>query len=169
MICMRAIKDRIARPVYQLEIISVSLYTRTVYQPGKSSVRDLQSPHDSSVGQSQRGVQSGHLSICQQAQDVCMDAIHKSMLGAYKSQIKAVQSCTNSYLQQLISTSTDSQGTAQQIEASQPSPATAITVETPWNSNPKAHNTHRTLCQISPEIFANQQLHALFHKSFYSL
>ncbi|KZV50838.1 hypothetical protein F511_20992 [Dorcoceras hygrometricum] len=32
-------------------------------------------------------------------------------------------------------TSTDSQGTAQPIEASQPSPATAITVETPWNSN----------------------------------
>ncbi|KZV41250.1 hypothetical protein F511_42035 [Dorcoceras hygrometricum] len=41
---MRAIKDRIARPVYQLTIISVSLYTRTVYQPGKSSIRDLQSP-----------------------------------------------------------------------------------------------------------------------------
>ncbi|KZV55822.1 putative receptor-like protein kinase [Dorcoceras hygrometricum] len=49
--CMRAIKDRIARPVYQLEIISISLYTRTVYQSGKSSVRDLQSPsaHHSSV------------------------------------------------------------------------------------------------------------------------
>ncbi|KZV13756.1 hypothetical protein F511_45083 [Dorcoceras hygrometricum] len=49
--CMRAIKDRIARPVYQLAIISVSLYTRTVYQPGKSLVRDLQSPsaHHSSV------------------------------------------------------------------------------------------------------------------------
>ncbi|KZV28698.1 hypothetical protein F511_18444 [Dorcoceras hygrometricum] len=49
--CMRAIKDRIARPVYQLAIISVSLYTRTVYQPGKSSVRDLRSPlaHHSSV------------------------------------------------------------------------------------------------------------------------
>ncbi|KZV25172.1 hypothetical protein F511_41394 [Dorcoceras hygrometricum] len=49
--CMRAIKDRIARPVYQLAIISISLYTRTVYQPGKSSVRDLRSPsaHHSSV------------------------------------------------------------------------------------------------------------------------
>ncbi|KZV56696.1 hypothetical protein F511_40271 [Dorcoceras hygrometricum] len=49
--CMRAIKDRIARPVYQMAIISVSLYTRTVYRPGKSSVRDLQSPsaHHSSV------------------------------------------------------------------------------------------------------------------------
>ncbi|KZV52767.1 hypothetical protein F511_41837 [Dorcoceras hygrometricum] len=49
--CMRAIKDRIAIPVYQLAILSVSLYTRTVYQPGKSSVRDLQSPsaHHSSV------------------------------------------------------------------------------------------------------------------------
>ncbi|KZV24062.1 KH domain-containing protein-like [Dorcoceras hygrometricum] len=80
--CMRAIKDRIARPVYQLanhhnqplyphdvstgEIIGTThlsashnvainqvinqsirlniLYTRTMYQPGKSSVRDLQSP-----------------------------------------------------------------------------------------------------------------------------
>ncbi|KZV42394.1 hypothetical protein F511_25825 [Dorcoceras hygrometricum] len=75
--CMRAIKDRIARPVYQLEIISIILYTRTVYQPGKSSVRDLRSPsahhslvvglfrHNSSVGQSQRGFQSGHQSICQ--------------------------------------------------------------------------------------------------------
>ncbi|KZV22844.1 hypothetical protein F511_19436 [Dorcoceras hygrometricum] len=42
--CMRAIKDRIAKPVYQLEIISISLHTRTVYQPGKSSVRDLRSP-----------------------------------------------------------------------------------------------------------------------------
>ncbi|KZV41869.1 hypothetical protein F511_16813 [Dorcoceras hygrometricum] len=49
--CMRAIKDRIARPVYQLAIISISLYTRTVYQPGKSSVRDLRSPsaHHNSV------------------------------------------------------------------------------------------------------------------------
>ncbi|KZV20686.1 hypothetical protein F511_09663 [Dorcoceras hygrometricum] len=45
------IKDRIARPVYQLAINSISLYTRTVYQPGKSSVRDLRSPsaHHSSV------------------------------------------------------------------------------------------------------------------------
>ncbi|KZV25797.1 hypothetical protein F511_31695 [Dorcoceras hygrometricum] len=44
-------KDRIVRPVYQLAIISVSLYARTMYQPGKSSVRDLQSPsaHHSSV------------------------------------------------------------------------------------------------------------------------
>ncbi|KZV55821.1 hypothetical protein F511_20886 [Dorcoceras hygrometricum] len=49
--CMRDIKERIARPVYQLAIISISLYTRTVYQPGKSSVRDLHSPsaHHSSV------------------------------------------------------------------------------------------------------------------------
>ncbi|KZV24132.1 hypothetical protein F511_40976 [Dorcoceras hygrometricum] len=49
--CMRAIKDRIARPVYQLAIISVSFYTHMVYQPGKSSVRDLRSPlsHHSSV------------------------------------------------------------------------------------------------------------------------
>ncbi|KZV43028.1 putative pectinesterase/pectinesterase inhibitor 33-like [Dorcoceras hygrometricum] len=51
------------------------------------------------------------------------------------SSIKAVQGFSNSYLQQLISTSTDSQVTAQTIEASQSSSATAITVETPWNSN----------------------------------
>ncbi|KZV55237.1 hypothetical protein F511_26644 [Dorcoceras hygrometricum] len=52
--CMKAIKDRIARPVYQLAIISVSLYTRMVYQPRKSSARDLQSPsaHHSSVSTS---------------------------------------------------------------------------------------------------------------------
>ncbi|KZV44251.1 hypothetical protein F511_43005 [Dorcoceras hygrometricum] len=91
--CMRAIKDRIARPVYQLaNHLSRDSIPRTVYQPRKSSVRDLQSPsahhssvvfrhnqsvghhsddsvglfrHDTSVGQSQRGSQSGHKSICQ--------------------------------------------------------------------------------------------------------
>ncbi|KZV40357.1 hypothetical protein F511_01679 [Dorcoceras hygrometricum] len=91
--CMRAIKDRISRPVYQLaNHLSPASIPRTVYQPGKSSVRDLQSPsahhssvvfrhnqsvghhsddsvgifrHDASVGQSQRGSQSGHQSICQ--------------------------------------------------------------------------------------------------------
>ncbi|KZV19292.1 flavonol sulfotransferase-like [Dorcoceras hygrometricum] len=85
--CMRAIKGRIARPVNQLENhLNRASIPRTVYQPGKSSVRDLQSPsahhssvvfrhnqsvghhsddsiglfrHDTSVGQSQRGSQSG--------------------------------------------------------------------------------------------------------------
>ncbi|KZV56637.1 hypothetical protein F511_02136 [Dorcoceras hygrometricum] len=50
--CMRAIKDRIARPVYQLaNHLSRASIPHTVYQPGKSSVRDLQSPssHHSSV------------------------------------------------------------------------------------------------------------------------
>ncbi|KZV34327.1 hypothetical protein F511_35504 [Dorcoceras hygrometricum] len=50
--CMRAIKDRIARPVYQLENhLRQASIPHTVYQPGKSSVRDLQSPsaHHSSV------------------------------------------------------------------------------------------------------------------------
>ncbi|KZV19192.1 hypothetical protein F511_38994 [Dorcoceras hygrometricum] len=84
--CLRAIKDRIARPVYQLaNHFSRASIPCTVYQPGKSSVRDLQSPsahhssvvfrhnqsvghhyddsvglfrHDTSVGQSQRGSQS---------------------------------------------------------------------------------------------------------------
>ncbi|KZV33412.1 scarecrow-like protein 14 [Dorcoceras hygrometricum] len=64
--CMRAIKDRRARPVYQLE----NHHNQPLY------------PH---------GVSTGEI--------------------------------------------IDSQGTAQPIEASQPSPATAITVETPWNSN----------------------------------
>ncbi|KZV19911.1 hypothetical protein F511_29502 [Dorcoceras hygrometricum] len=64
--CMRAIKDRIARPVYQLE--------NHINQPLHA-----------------HGVSTGEI--------------------------------------------IDSQGTAQPIEAIQPSPATAITVETPWNSN----------------------------------
>ncbi|KZV43768.1 hypothetical protein F511_11222 [Dorcoceras hygrometricum] len=99
--CMRAIKDRIARPVYQLAIISIEpLYHAQQVSRWKSSVRDLQDPsahhssvvfrhdksvghhsddsvahfrHDKSVGQSQRGSQLGHQSICQ-AQYVCMNA-----------------------------------------------------------------------------------------------
>ncbi|KZV23054.1 putative leucine-rich repeat receptor-like protein kinase [Dorcoceras hygrometricum] len=91
--CMRAIKDRIARPVYQLAIISIEpLYHAQQVSRWKSSVRDLQDPsahhssvvfrhdksighhsddsvvlfrNDKSVGQSQRGSQSGHQSICQ--------------------------------------------------------------------------------------------------------
>ncbi|KZV26234.1 myosin-6 [Dorcoceras hygrometricum] len=50
--CMRAIKDRIARPTYQLtNHLSRASIPRTVYQPRKSSIRDLQSPsaHHSSV------------------------------------------------------------------------------------------------------------------------
>ncbi|KZV19935.1 anthraniloyl-CoA:methanol acyltransferase-like [Dorcoceras hygrometricum] len=86
--CMRAIKGRIARPVNQLAIhLSRASIPCTVYQPGKSSIRDLQSPsahhssvvfrhnqsvghhsddsvglfrHNSSVGQSQRGSQIRH-------------------------------------------------------------------------------------------------------------
>ncbi|KZV56807.1 hypothetical protein F511_37177 [Dorcoceras hygrometricum] len=82
---MRAIKGRIARPVNQLvNHLSQASIPRTVYQPGKSSVWDLQSSsahhssmvfrhnqsvghhfddsvglfrHNSSVGQSQRGSQ----------------------------------------------------------------------------------------------------------------
>ncbi|KZV23567.1 hypothetical protein F511_05121 [Dorcoceras hygrometricum] len=98
--CMRAIKDRIARPVYQLEIISIEPpYHAQQVSRSKSSVRDLQDPtahrsmvfrhdksvdhhfddsvglfrHDKSVVQSQRVSQSGHQSICQ-AQYVCMNA-----------------------------------------------------------------------------------------------
>ncbi|KZV51463.1 hypothetical protein F511_06931 [Dorcoceras hygrometricum] len=84
--CMRAIKDRIARPVYQLAIISIEpLYHAQQVSRWKSSVRDLQDPsahhssmvfrhdksvchhsddrfglfrHEKSVGQSQRDSQS---------------------------------------------------------------------------------------------------------------
>ncbi|KZV25344.1 hypothetical protein F511_26262 [Dorcoceras hygrometricum] len=91
--CMRAIKGWIARPVNQLaNHLNRASISCTVYQPRKSSVRDLQSPsahhssvvfrhnqsvghhsddsvglfrHNSSVGQSQRGSQSGRQSICQ--------------------------------------------------------------------------------------------------------
>ncbi|KZV15755.1 myosin-15-like [Dorcoceras hygrometricum] len=59
--CMRAIKDRIARPVYKLENQSVEpLYHAQQVSRWKSSVRDLQDPsahhssvvfrHDKSVG-----------------------------------------------------------------------------------------------------------------------
>ncbi|KZV18207.1 hypothetical protein F511_20156 [Dorcoceras hygrometricum] len=86
--CMRAIKDRIARPVYQLAIISIeTLYHAQQVSRWKSSVRDLQDSsahhssvvfrhdksvghhsddsvglfrHDKSVGQSQRGSQSAY-------------------------------------------------------------------------------------------------------------
>ncbi|KZT76359.1 hypothetical protein F511_46615 [Dorcoceras hygrometricum] len=50
--CMRAIKDRIARPVYQLAIISVKpLYHAQPISQWKSSVRDHRGPsaHHSSV------------------------------------------------------------------------------------------------------------------------
>ncbi|KZV44759.1 hypothetical protein F511_37457 [Dorcoceras hygrometricum] len=91
--CMRAIKDRIARPASQLAIISIDpLYHAQRVSRWKSSVRDLQGPsahhssvvfrhdksvghhyddsvglfrHGKSVGQSQRGSQSGRQSICQ--------------------------------------------------------------------------------------------------------
>ncbi|KZV55054.1 hypothetical protein F511_11822 [Dorcoceras hygrometricum] len=89
--CMRAIKGRIARPVNQLaNHLSRASIPCTVYQPGKSSVRDLQSPsshhssvvfrhnqsvghhsddsvglfrHDRSVGQSQRGSKSAMFTL----------------------------------------------------------------------------------------------------------
>ncbi|KZV31125.1 protein O-linked-mannose beta-1,4-N-acetylglucosaminyltransferase 2-like [Dorcoceras hygrometricum] len=100
--CMRAIKDRIARPVYQLENhLSQPLYPHDV-----STMEIIGTTHQST---------SHNVAFNQPEIYAC-------------SSIKAVQSCSNSYLQQQISTSTDSQGTAQPIEASQPSPATAITV-----------------------------------------
>ncbi|KZV23847.1 hypothetical protein F511_30718 [Dorcoceras hygrometricum] len=110
--CMRAIKDRIARPASRLAIISVEpLYHAQQVSRWKSSVRDLQGPsshhrsvvfrheksvghhsddsvglfrHDKSVGQSQRGSQSGHQSIYQ-AQYVCMYANQTSMHNAYNN------------------------------------------------------------------------------------
>ncbi|KZV17656.1 hypothetical protein F511_33658 [Dorcoceras hygrometricum] len=91
--CMRAIKDRIARPASPVAIITIEpLYHAQQVSRWKSSVRDLQDPsahhssvvfrhdksvghhsddsvglfrHDKSVGPSQRDSQSGHQSICQ--------------------------------------------------------------------------------------------------------
>ncbi|KZV57250.1 hypothetical protein F511_36694 [Dorcoceras hygrometricum] len=60
--CMRAIKDRIARPVYQLAIISSASIPARCINRGNHW-------HNSSVVQSQRGFQSGHQSIVNQAQD----------------------------------------------------------------------------------------------------
>ncbi|KZV36553.1 hypothetical protein F511_44052 [Dorcoceras hygrometricum] len=102
--CMRAINDRTARLVYQLANQSVEpLYHTQQVSRWKSSVRDLQDPsahhssvvfrhdksvdhhsddsvglfrHEKSVGQPQRGSQSGHQSICQ-AQYVCMNSNSK--------------------------------------------------------------------------------------------
>ncbi|KZV53107.1 hypothetical protein F511_05683 [Dorcoceras hygrometricum] len=112
--CIRSIKDWIARPVYQLaNHLSQPLY-----------------PHGVSTGEiidSQGTAQPIEASQPSPATAITVETPWNSNL--YQ------ESCSNSYLQQLISTSTDSQGTAQPIEASQPSPATAITVETPWNSN----------------------------------
>ncbi|KZV17944.1 exostosin-like glycosyltransferase [Dorcoceras hygrometricum] len=48
----------------------------------------------------------------------------------YQDLIRLIQ-----YLEKFENSNSYSQGTAQPIEASQPSPATEITVETPWNSN----------------------------------
>ncbi|KZV22843.1 hypothetical protein F511_19435 [Dorcoceras hygrometricum] len=47
--CMRAIKDRIAKLVYQLAIISISLHTHTVYQPGnhRSMIFGARTTHQS--------------------------------------------------------------------------------------------------------------------------
>ncbi|KZV34465.1 hypothetical protein F511_23008 [Dorcoceras hygrometricum] len=115
--CMRAIKDRIARPVNQLaNHLSRASIPRTVYQLGKSSVRDLQSPsahhssvvfrhnksfdhhsddsvglfrHNSSVGQSQHGSQiksSINLSI-RLKMYACMP-IQYSMHNAYNLYVK---------------------------------------------------------------------------------
>ncbi|KZV56114.1 TMV resistance protein N-like [Dorcoceras hygrometricum] len=56
--CMRLSKNRIARPVYQLAIQIKPPYHAQPISRWKSSVRDHRGPHDSSVGQSQRGTQS---------------------------------------------------------------------------------------------------------------
>ncbi|KZV25570.1 hypothetical protein F511_31154 [Dorcoceras hygrometricum] len=54
--CMRAIKDRIARPVYQL----AHHLSQPLYPHGVSTGEIIGRPHNSSVGQSQRGFRSGH-------------------------------------------------------------------------------------------------------------
>ncbi|KZV46611.1 hypothetical protein F511_39012 [Dorcoceras hygrometricum] len=117
--CMRAIKDRIARPASQLAIKSIEpLYHAQQVSRWKSSVRDLQDPsahhssvvfrheksvghhsddsiglfrHNKSVGQSQHGSQSGHQSICQ-AQ---YDSINFTNCNTYKHRIHISRSITS--------------------------------------------------------------------------
>ncbi|KZV51436.1 hypothetical protein F511_20816 [Dorcoceras hygrometricum] len=49
--CMEAIKDQIARPVYQLENhLSRASIPRTINQSGKSSVRDIPARQPSQLG-----------------------------------------------------------------------------------------------------------------------
>ncbi|KZV35328.1 28 kDa ribonucleoprotein, chloroplastic [Dorcoceras hygrometricum] len=152
--CMRAIKDRIARPVHQLENHLKPVNPSQL--GGRHSNPVVTTPMIALDFLGMTHQSAGHNVAFNQ---VINQSVNRLKMYAWMPFINQYSMHTNH----------DSQGTAQPIEASQPSPATAITVDTPWNSNPKAHNTQRTLCQISPEIFAHQQLHALFHKSFYSL
>ncbi|KZV54623.1 hypothetical protein F511_02657 [Dorcoceras hygrometricum] len=72
--CMRANKDRIARQAYRLaNHLKRPLYKAQPIGRWKSSVRD------------HRGPSAHHSSV---AQDVCMYDIQKSMLNAYKSQLR---------------------------------------------------------------------------------
>ncbi|KZV29119.1 hypothetical protein F511_06614 [Dorcoceras hygrometricum] len=120
--CMRDIKDRIASPVYQLaNHLSQPLYPHGV-STGKIIVRETEH-------KSINKTHSSHAITIIKINQISQPEIYAC------SSIKAVQRCSNSYLEQLISTSADSQGMEQPIEESHPSPATAITVETPWNSN----------------------------------
>ncbi|KZV53108.1 putative folate-biopterin transporter 7 [Dorcoceras hygrometricum] len=89
--CMRAIKDWIARPVYQL----ANHLSQPLYPHGVSTGEIIGTTHHS--------------------------ASHNVAF--------------NQVINQSVNNSRYSQGTAQPIEASQPSPATAITVESPWNLN----------------------------------
>ncbi|KZV38598.1 hypothetical protein F511_25352 [Dorcoceras hygrometricum] len=61
---------------------------------------------------------------------------NKSVQTYIKKNLTVIPTSESSKQTEDIASGTEySQGTAQPIEASQPSPATAITVETPWNSN----------------------------------
>ncbi|KZV44509.1 hypothetical protein F511_24258 [Dorcoceras hygrometricum] len=119
--CMRAIKDRISRPVYQLaKHLNQPLYPHgTTHQSANHNVAFNQVINQS----------------VNQARDVCIIISADFTTSITAMFTLKLLNLLNSYLQQLISTSIDSQGTAQTIEANQPASATEITVETPWNSN----------------------------------
>ncbi|KZV40571.1 hypothetical protein F511_21279 [Dorcoceras hygrometricum] len=106
--CMRAIKDRIARPVYQL----ANHLSQPLYPHGVSTGEIIGMTHQSA---------SHNVAFNQ----VINQSVNRIKMYAWMPFI-------NQYSMHTIH---NSQGTAQPIEASQPSPATAITVETPWNSN----------------------------------
>ncbi|KZV36793.1 hypothetical protein F511_12289 [Dorcoceras hygrometricum] len=166
--CMRAIKDRIARPVYQLAIISIEpLYHAQQVSRWKSSVRDLQDPsayhssvafrhdksvghhsddsaglfrHDKSVGQSQRGSQSA--------------IIITSLIAMFT--LKAIKSAqfvpsTADY------TSTDSyKGTHHSLRSEPCSSSTCLPkLETTRNAHPETQTSRRTnelLCTRTQQL-----------------
>ncbi|KZV35813.1 hypothetical protein F511_09514 [Dorcoceras hygrometricum] len=122
--CMRAIKDRISRPVYQLENQTVEpIYHAQQISRWKSSVRDLRT---------RQPITSRWSS------DTTSQSAITSMIELDFSGTKSQSASHNVALNQ------NCKGTAQVSEANQLPPATAITAGEHPNLNPKAETIGRT-------------------------